>query len=199
MKRLSALAQLVALYAEKGITSAKQLCELTGFCERHIRRAMADSCVMTHTSERTHTSGHMSPPERGSSPLKKKGLPRTPSKEKTNPPPPVSKRKEEEVGTAKRILGEESQHWIGKLGRVLKLDARAAENFLDGQIEMRNWPAVKAIYTELRTRIDAGEKYACDTPTKCWGYIARDFEAGRKTTARSRLDELMGDCGPSLW
>jgi hypothetical protein len=47
--RLTALAQLVQLYAEcKGITSTTQLAELTGYDERSIRRAKADIDVRGH-------------------------------------------------------------------------------------------------------------------------------------------------------
>lgn len=42
MKRLSALAQLVALYAETGVTKTSELAKLTNYPEKDIARAEAE-------------------------------------------------------------------------------------------------------------------------------------------------------------
>ena len=94
VKKLSALAQLVRLHAERGITSTHELAGIIGYSERAIRRAKADAGFRSATRPPVATRppasdepGHPWPPNALPSPLKKKGLPRTPSKEKTNPPP----------------------------------------------------------------------------------------------------------------
>lgn len=111
MKRLSALAQLVALYAEKGVTGTGQLAKVTGFTERALWKAKAelrDSPLnnssappeqeFSPTPEQEfspplpNTSAPPEPeftPEQHSPPPKRKVSPCTPSKENTPPPQPI--------------------------------------------------------------------------------------------------------------
>ena len=57
MKR-TALAQLVELYAEcRGVTSTKELAEVTGYTERAIRKAKAELEFRNQSSARNHSSG----------------------------------------------------------------------------------------------------------------------------------------------
>jgi hypothetical protein len=95
-KRLSALAQLVAIYAERGITKTGDLVEATGYTDRAIRKARAELECRNQSADRNQGSEKTEPecrqPEPGfraepPPPPKKKGLPQTPSKEKTPPPP----------------------------------------------------------------------------------------------------------------
>ncbi len=97
-KRLSALAQLVRIYAERGVMRTSELVAITGYSRRSIETAKCElrcahpaaDCAWqpaAHTRQpaaidaAADCASEISPP-----PLKKKGLPHTPSKEKTNPP-----------------------------------------------------------------------------------------------------------------
>ncbi len=97
-KRLSALAQLVAIYAQAlGITATAQLVTLTQYgrmaiCKAKRELQAAERCSLGSTqgvhqgkhliAASVHPAIHADAPL---SPLKKKGLPHTPSKEKTTP------------------------------------------------------------------------------------------------------------------
>lgn len=102
-RRLTALAQLVVLYAEKGITSTKALVQSTGYSKRAIIAAKGEARRTQGAAQCTPEVQPAAPSEVkpaapraqpaapsaiSSSPLKKKGLPHTPSKEKIHPPPP---------------------------------------------------------------------------------------------------------------
>jgi hypothetical protein len=105
MKRLSALAQLIALYAEKGITGSGHLAKLTGFTERAIWKAKAelrDSSPLNNSSppplnnssplpeqEFTPSPEQEFTPEQSPSPLKERSPPAPPLKKNNPPPQPI--------------------------------------------------------------------------------------------------------------
>jgi len=99
--RLSALAHCVAIYAQMGITSTSHLAKLTRYTKRAVMKAKAECakrCNQALMGELgfVHLVNQGSPsvrhvvnqgsPSEDLPPLKKKGLPHTPSKEKTTPP-----------------------------------------------------------------------------------------------------------------
>jgi hypothetical protein len=56
--KITALAQLVELYAEcRGVTSTKELAELTGYTDRAIRKAKAELQCRNQSSERNQNAG----------------------------------------------------------------------------------------------------------------------------------------------
>lgn len=110
-------ARLIAVLHAAGITDRREIEQLTGRNERQVRRALSELQAVIHDRssvtapvirDRSSVTG-----KRSSSPLKKKGLPHTPSKEKIHPSPPAQPEKSR-LPSAVETRGEERAHKVSQ-------------------------------------------------------------------------------------
>lgn len=172
-KRKTALAQLVELYAEKGVTSTTELVDMTGYSRRQIWRAKAeisdarvtpDICDTDarvtpdadDTDARVTTVTPASPDIYPSPPEKRKVSPCTPSKEKTNPPIPQAGNARESFqieglnGSTGSMVTQLATAVAGELGNP---DFRAAREILAGNVSVFGPDRVRAAFAEWHAKL----------------------------------------------
>lgn len=170
LKRKSALAQLVAIYAERGVTSIEELVELTGYSERQIWRAKADTRVTdarvskTDTRVSKSTDARVSPSRARIESTLRVDTYNSKKLKKEN-------KKERESAPPKKILPEDSHPLIPRLALILKKTPEGAAEFLAEQIELHGWGRVRNIYAQFSTRYSAGEPMS----GRVWCWIADDL------------------------
>jgi hypothetical protein len=164
-KRLSALAQLIVLYAEKGVTSTSELVTLTGYTDRAIRKARAEL-----EFRRNPGSGTPVPDaeprfrsEETPLPLKKKGLPHTPSKEKTPPlsPDHYPNQQTTTAAASAREAADEIAKWIGQQTNTTPAEART---MLAANIQTFGQQPMLDAYQKIRAELASGKLIARPYP-----------------------------------